>query len=302
MGRGADRLASDTWRVGAAILVASLVAVHVPLAAASTRAPVCDELEIHVSERIPAAVAARLDEALAAGLFQQVAWTLKERDEPGLARSVEDCLRWIMTEGEVLSSRPLRGGISSTFKVGLPYGVSGVFKWTRSVRGCFRHEIAAYEIDRRLGFDLVPMTVAREVLGRPGSLQFFINDAKPSYQVVGARRSVELIVLDLLIDNEDRHDGNWIFYEFEGAQRLVAIDHNLTFCCRQPSRLRPEIIPRIGPQRGAELLEALRGFEADELESLLRPYVARKRGVERSLEARADLIRHLESITPQRER
>ncbi len=41
----------------------------------------------------------------------------------------------------------------------------------------YQHEIAAYKLDRRLGLGMVPVTVARKIGGRPGSLRLFLESA-----------------------------------------------------------------------------------------------------------------------------
>jgi len=44
----------------------------------------------------------------------------------------------------------------------------------------YRHEIAAYKIDKLLGLRMVPLTTEREINGEKGSFQLWVNDLKES--------------------------------------------------------------------------------------------------------------------------
>ena len=43
----------------------------------------------------------------------------------------------------------------------------------------YKYELAAYELDKLLGFNIVPPTVEREIEGVQGSLQLFVEDCTP---------------------------------------------------------------------------------------------------------------------------
>ena len=94
-----------------------------------------------------------------------------------------------------------------------------------------RREVAAYELSRWLGWDLVPATVRREgdELG-PGSLQAFVDhDPEKHYFTLleGHRRTFKrLAFFDLLANNADRKSGHCLL---DRTGRVWAIDHGLTF-------------------------------------------------------------------------
>jgi uncharacterized repeat protein (TIGR03843 family) len=118
--------------------------------------------------------------------------------------------------------------------------VLGVYKPERGERplwdfppGLWRREIAAYELGRALGWDVVPLTVARTdgPLG-PGSVQLFVPfDPEAHYFTLfedeanhpALRR---LAVFDLLANSTDRKSGHVL----QGPDhRIWAIDNGLAF-------------------------------------------------------------------------
>jgi uncharacterized repeat protein (TIGR03843 family) len=99
--------------------------------------------------------------------------------------------------------------------------------------GLYRREVAAYELDRALGWRLVPETVVREEgpLGI-GSLQRFVDaDFTQHYFTLleqprfhPALRTIA--VFDLLVNNADRKGGHCLV---DGSGWVWGIDHGLTF-------------------------------------------------------------------------
>ena len=92
-------------------------------------------------------------------------------------------------------------------------------------------EVAAYEVSRASGWDLVPPTVLRDEtpLG-DGSLQLFVtHDPERHYFVLTEERKPDLrtfAALDAVINNADRKGGHVIE---DSAGRLWAVDHGVTF-------------------------------------------------------------------------
>jgi hypothetical protein len=95
----------------------------------------------------------------------------------------------------------------------------------------YRREVAAYALSRWLGWDLVPLTITRDLapLG-PGSLQAFVDhDPDQHYfTLLPARRAffVRLAFFDMLANNADRKGGHCLL---DRDGRVWAIDHGLTF-------------------------------------------------------------------------
>ena len=132
-------------------------------------------------------------------------------ERPGMMSAEQ--LQRLLEEGEILSEQMGPGGRKI---VGVSDGsvtVSAIFA-KRQSRG-FYPSVAAYRLDRLLGLDLVPVTVARKVGGTFGSLQFlsdkFTDEAGRSASGQGGGSACSLTdqwdamyVFDVLIYNEGR--------------------------------------------------------------------------------------------------
>lgn len=147
--------------------------------------------------------------------------------------------------------------------------------WDFPVGTLHRREVAAYELSRAGGFDLVPPTVLREdgPFG-PGSLQRYVDhDPELHYfrlleladEAVLARLA-DLALLDLVLDNADRKAGHVLVATGEGplAARIAAVDHGV--CLNVEPKLRTVVwhlagcpVPAATRTRLAVLGEALGG-------------------------------------------
>lgn len=125
--------------------------------------------------------------------------------------------------------------------------------------GLFRREVAAYELSRYLGWDLVPETVLRHdgPLGS-GSLQRFVDaDFSEHYFTLLEdplhRDQLRRIgTLDLLLNNADRKSGHCLL----GEGRIWAIDNGLSF--HEEPKLRTVIWDFAGEEVPKELLPPVR--------------------------------------------
>ena len=96
----------------------------------------------------------------------------------------------------------------------------------------YKRERAAYLFDKIFNWGLVPPTVIRDIKGRVGSAQVFVEDANFKAEVspdelgeMFQKDWSKLNGFDFLTGNDDRNPKNYLVKD----GRIVAIDHGLTF-------------------------------------------------------------------------
>lgn len=166
----------------------------------------------------------------------------------------------------------------------------------------WQYELAAYRLDRLLHIGLVPVTVPREVEGREGVLQEWIENARDDR----ARRAGSIVpsdgsqflaqqnvmdAFDVLIHNEDRHSGN-VLYTLD-PWRTHLIDHTRAFRARteRPAKLRKRQLII-----STELRQRLLLLDRDTLEELLGEWLESLQ-IRSILERRDTLLR--EALDPE---
>jgi hypothetical protein len=103
----------------------------------------------------------------------------------------------------------------------------------------YQSEIAAYELDKLLGMDMVPVTVEKLYEGKPASAQLWVNDTvfrktlrdqkqEPPNPVSWVKQTNRWRVFDNLIENIDRNEGNLLVLR-SPDWHLVLIDHSRAF-------------------------------------------------------------------------
>jgi hypothetical protein len=91
----------------------------------------------------------------------------------------EDTIANLMKTSEVVSSETISSCLTCPEKITLSCGLTGVWKPDRSndwFAWCHETEIAAYQVNKLLGLNIVPLTVEREINGVVGSLQLWVNN------------------------------------------------------------------------------------------------------------------------------
>ncbi|OWK26758.1 MAG: hypothetical protein US76_03490 [Parcubacteria group bacterium GW2011_GWA2_38_13b] len=133
------------------------------------------------------------------------------------------------------------GSWNKSFKVKLRGDIYGIFKpkdgemdYLRpAITGgtYYQRERAGYLVDKFLGFELIPITVIREIDGKIGSLQNIIPNAKTAMKHKKEelekfhQKFISLFALDYIIYNSDRNWYNILIKE----GKLYAIDNSLSF-------------------------------------------------------------------------
>ncbi len=164
------------------------------------------------------------------------------------AREIAERPRWeeFLRTAEVVRFEEVGEGVTHPTRLFLKKGdveASGVWKNPSGVRGGYlegwRYEIAAYELDKLLGLNMIPPTVEREFRGKRGSLQLWVkvmmnelertddHVAVPGSSARHWERTKYLIrAFDGLIANEDRTRQNILYTE---DWRTILIDHSRSF-------------------------------------------------------------------------
>jgi hypothetical protein len=144
-------------------------------------------------------------------------------------------------------------------------------------RDSWKHDVAAYELDKLLGLGLVPPTVERRIRHRRGALQLWIEDAvneldrrhrnlrPPDVAAFNARRAVVRFLRELTYDTDYNIQNTIYGPEF----RVWAIDFSRAFRI-STHLLTPERLHRLPP---APVLEKLRALDRATIEEHLGPWL-----------------------------
>jgi hypothetical protein len=137
-------------------------------------------------------------------------------------------------------------GVTEPWKLTLTKDGTTRFALWKDARGTqmgfyenWKYEIAAYELDKILGLNMVPPTVEKRFRRKVGSCQLWIEDAdilrravnqgldRKIFQTTAFKRAAYIQQLfDNLIGNEDRNTGNLLI---TSDRRSILIDHSRTF-------------------------------------------------------------------------
>ncbi len=237
----------------------------------------------------------RLQAVIVVGLVVVVAGGAGRRDD---GRSHRDRrTEHFLREARVVAREPVGEGITRPSRLTLVLGDEtrhAIFK-TIDERGggptvdmsshrivtdfsdSWRHEVAAYRLDRALGFGLVPVTVERRIDGVRGSLQEWVEGCGTFRQLVDSghleitgdvelllRRLTWMYVLDELAANADRNYDNILVDP--ATDRFVLIDHSRAFRLRHV--VAAPTLPEPRPL-SADLAVRIRGLDREAVDALV---------------------------------
>jgi hypothetical protein len=154
---------------------------------------------------------------------------------------------------EIIGQSKIPEGVTKPIKLTLKRGeMIGHGAWKKakgmmngSLEG-WQYEIAAYELDKLLGLNMIPPTVEKEFNGEKGSLQYWMmfemSDLERLEQGINIPKDKLLSwnkqkylarAFDCLIANEDRTQQNIRYME---GFRTILIDHSRSFRCSKKFR------------------------------------------------------------------
>jgi hypothetical protein len=170
---------------------------------------------------------------------------------------------------------------------------SGVWKNPKGVEQGYlegwQYEIAAYEMDKLLGLNMIPPTVERKLGKKSGSLQFWLEDmfsdldrAKKKMEIPRdkllswSKNKYISRAFDSLIGNEDRTQQNILYTQ---DWRMILIDHSRSF--RSTWQFRVRLIfgkygiqgAKLFRQLPREFVEKIRGLDFDTIKAAVGPYL-----------------------------
>jgi len=149
----------------------------------------------------------------------------------------------LFTNGEMELVGQMPNSSNATFMVTISRGedqLRGIYKPLRGERplwdfpaGLFKREVAAYQLSQALGWDLIPLTIARDGIYGEGSVQLFIehDPAEHYFSLYEERpdlheRLKQMAVFDVIANNTDRKGGHTLL-GLDG--QVWGIDHGVCF-------------------------------------------------------------------------
>jgi hypothetical protein len=149
---------------------------------------------------------------------------------------------------------------------------SGAF--TEMLRDSWKSEIAAYDLAMLLGMNTIPPTVPWQMKKEQGSLQLWIENAKPGWRTESEKppdldrwqKQVDMMrVFDAVIRNMDRHEANMLIGP---GWKLWWIDHSRSFL-REHEVPDPELVQRTDRR----MYERLKKLDPEVVTRLMQPWM-----------------------------
>jgi hypothetical protein len=189
----------------------------------------------------------------------------------------------LLKSADIIKSKEIGEGVTNPYKLSLEKDgkeCAGCWKNPRGMQKGhlegWQYEIAAYEMDKLVGLNMIPPTVEREFKGNRGSLQYWIasemNDLErmekgmdiPREKLLNWSRSKYLArAFDSLIGNDDRTQQNILYTK---DWRMILIDHSRSF--RSTEEYQERLVYGKNGLNGAKLFRTLPRRFVEKVESL----------------------------------
>jgi hypothetical protein len=167
----------------------------------------------------------------------------------------------------------------------------------------FKHNIAAYELDKIMDMGMIPPSVQRVVRGQTSSMTWWVDDVQmtekqryqkkitPPDQAAWNRQIYCVRTFDELIYNFDRNLGNLVITK---QWRIWMIDHTRAFLPYQKLNDAKRLV-----QCDRHLLAAMRGLTLEKAQEALNPYLDNLR-IQGLMARRDAIVAHFEREIKQR--
>lgn len=197
----------------------------------------------------------------------------------GRAQELEEYLK----SAEIISMQDVGRGVTNPKRCKLaPGGPVEEIAWKaikparyRGFWESYKAEIAAYELDKLLGLDMVPVKVERRVKGDLGAAIMWVTPtqsfadlgrvptAPPAHFERWNRQMMRAKMFDNLIANTDPNMGNWLV---DPAWNLILVDHSRAFTTEKKMTHQMQRID-------AELWERMRALTEEQLAAALSKWL-----------------------------
>jgi len=170
------------------------------------------------------------------GYLQHGVWALRRAGLSKKAAELQSRLEEELANSPMRIVDPTFDGRPGRKLVRYSSGMKAVLRNDEKEGQPWQYEIAAYQLDKLLGLDIIPATVFRKVNGLGASLQYFVQAADPTDYYDANTHRIEL--LDFLTGNDDhslpgmhnllvRFGGHLVAYDygvaFSSAERAITI-------------------------------------------------------------------------------
>jgi hypothetical protein len=219
---------------------------------------------------------------------------------------------------EIIKSEDIGEGVTKPYRLYLKKeGLenSGCWKNPSGIEKGFlegwQYEIAAYEMDKLLGLNMIPPTVEREFDGKKGSLQLWITsemsdldrmnkgiDIPEKHILSWNRRKYLARAFDCLIANEDRTQQN---IRYTKDWRTLLIDHSRSF--RSKRKYTQNLLygkngikeKKMIRQLSREFIEKIKSLNFEVIKEAVGPYLT-DREIEAVLKRRDLLLKEVDEM------
>jgi len=216
------------------------------------------------------------------------------------AGEIADRAKWeeFLKTAEIIAEKPVGEGVTKPLKLTLRKGEvvhDACWKCPSGIQGGFlegwQYEIAAYQIDKLLGLNMIPPTVEREYKSKKGAISLWADskirllellekNVQPPAEAADKLEKHKYIVraFDALIANEDRNQQNILYTE---DWRTLIIDHSRGF--RSSEEFTENLMAGKSALGGKPLLirklpralvEKIRGLSIESIKQAVGPYLS----------------------------